>query len=109
MPSPVDQNELQLSGSLAGERRTYCRRVWKKKRLPSFTLSHWDPDGPTNPTQAGATLAHLVLIKCQGTGIRQEEGRAHLILHPVLYVQTQGRQTSLSSFVKPYLAYYENF
>ena len=62
-----------------------------------FIVRHWAQDGPPNLVQAGATLPHLVLIKCQGG-----ERRA-------LHIQTQGRQTSLSSFMKPYLAYYDNF
>ena len=62
--------------------------------------------GPPTPMRAGATHPHLVLIKYQGAGIRQGFRRADLILQAVLHIQTQGRQTSLSSFMKPYLAYY---
>lgn len=60
-----------------------CWRGRAGKEETVFIGKQWDWDGPTNPVQAGATLPHVVLIKCQGTGIRQGEKRAHLIFQPV--------------------------
>lgn len=63
---------------------------------------------PTNPVHVGVTLHHLALIKCQGTGIRQGGRWAHVILQPCL-MSSPMRASLLSSSLKPYLAYYDNF
>lgn len=82
-----------MAGNLANKRQPPSVDPRAGKENVS-RVSHWDQGRPTNPAEAGVTLCHLALIKCQGTGTRQGGRRACLIVQPILRVQTQGRQVS---------------